>query len=262
VEERIQDDMICLVDMEQRQAKRFGPSSAESGPQSQVVPELYLEDIQQRLKRISGAQCVIRRYTDVSQQWLDAEGIEALILGGNRTEWDAYDKAELLPLMEIVRSAHVPMLGLCGGLQLIALANGVRVGPIRKLESGQEDIGAVLDSGYFKEWGFTPIQVIGCDPLFEGLNSPVFLEAHYWEVKDVPDGFELLASTDACRIQAFRRVDRPVYGTQFHPEAYIAEPSDRHNWLIELVYPTGYTREQPDGRHVLTNFLRVAGVVP
>ncbi len=87
-----------------------------------------------------------------------------------------------------------------------------------------------------------PVRVVREDPLFEGLNrEPVFFEAHYWELKEVPAGFENLASTDECRIQAIKLQDKPVYGTQFHPELY--------------------DNEHSDGRTLIANFLRVAGII-
>lgn len=250
--------MICLVDMEHRAPDRQDPCSAVPPTQGCVVPRVYLDDVRRRLEDISGYQCMIRPYADVTPNWLDISDINALILSGNVTAWDAYDPASLQPLTEIVRSAPLPILGLCGGLQFIALAHGAEVGPIRELEDGEDDVNADLGLGYYKEWGFTPIRIVGSDPLFAELKAPVFLEAHYWEVKSVPPGFELLASTDSCRVQAVRRAGTLVYGTQFHPEAYIAPPSHRSNWLVDLVYPNGYTQEQPDGRQVLTNFFREA----
>ena len=46
--------------------------------------------------------------------------------------------------------------------------------------------------------------------------------SHYCEVKRIPKGFELLASSDHCRIEAMRDRKRPLWATQFHPEAYDA----------------------------------------
>lgn len=254
--------MICLVDMEHEQAAQRRASAATQATEAHSTHQSYMKDIQRRLEETSQDQCVVRPYTEVTREWLNAVGIEALILSGNVTEWHVYDEAILRELGEIVRSAFLPILGLCGGLQFIAMTHGAQVGPIRKLKSDEDDVGDSFGPGFFKEWGFTPIQVMRPDPLFDGVDSPVFLEAHYWEVKAVPEGFELLASTDVCRIQALRRVNALVYGTQFHPEAYVAEPADRRNWLIELVYPEGYAGKQMDGRTLLTNFFQAAGLLP
>ena len=66
----------------------------------------------------------------------------------------------------------------------------------------------------------------GHDSRTETINDPeLFCRqmmlrcAHYCEVKKLPPGFELLASSGHCRIAAVRHRDRPLYGTQFHPEA-------------------------------------------
>lgn len=244
--------MICYVDMEHSRAMTCASEREDH--------RAHVTDVKQRLEDISGTACAVRRYKDVSRRWLQSTGAQALVLSGNVTEWHRYDEASLQELIEIVRDGSLPTLGLCGGLQFIAIAHGGLVGPMRKLRTGEEDVGQGFGSGYVKEWGFTPVRVIKRDPLFDGLREPVFLQAHYWEVKQVPEGFERLASTDLCTVQVLRRVGTLVYGTQFHPEAYVAEPSDRDSWLIDLVYPGGYSQLQPDGRQLLANFFRTAGV--
>ncbi|MGD2105229.1 MAG: gamma-glutamyl-gamma-aminobutyrate hydrolase family protein [Anaerolineae bacterium] len=253
--------MICLVDMEHDEGTRRHVSTSDAGTGRTSARRPYVQDICRRLEAISHTECVTRRYTNITRKWLDVAAIDALVLSGNVTEWDQYDEADLQPLTEIVRSASLPILGLCGGLQFIAMAHGAGVGPIRELANGEEDAHGGLGSGFFKEWGFKPVKVVGSDPLFDGLADPVFLQAHYWEVKSVPDRFELLASTEVCPVQALRRTGSLVYGTQFHPEGYIAEPADRDSWLVQLVYPSGYAKEQPDGRRLLANFFRTAGIL-
>jgi len=106
------------------------------------------------------------------------------------------------------------------------------------------------------------VQILKPDPLFDGLGkSPRFLAAHYWEVKEVPADFDLLASSDSCRIQTIKQVGKPVYGTQFHPEAYTEGQTGRPSWPIDWVYPKGYVEEETDGHRLLVNFFRVAGIL-
>ncbi|MCH5378095.1 MAG: gamma-glutamyl-gamma-aminobutyrate hydrolase family protein, partial [Planctomycetes bacterium] len=103
------------------------------------------------------------------------------------------------------------------------------------------DYSVGYNPGQFKEWGFTPVQIVRRDPLFEGLPEEVVVrEAHAYHVVQVPDGFELLASTAECKVQAFKHRQRLVYGTQFHPEVN----DDDH----------------PHGRAILENFFRLAGL--
>jgi hypothetical protein len=79
-------------------------------------------------------------------------------------------------------------------------------------------------SGHFVAEGFLPVRRVRRDSLFVGLPKTMIMRcSHYCEVKKLPPGFVLLATSDHCRIEAMRHRTKPLYGTQFHPEAY-AEP--------------------------------------
>jgi GMP synthase (glutamine-hydrolysing) len=54
----------------------------------------------------------------------------------------------------------------------------------------------------------------------------------------LPAELELLASSKECKVQMIKHRDRPLYGTQFHPEIY----DDEH----------------PHGKTLLQNFFRLA----
>jgi GMP synthase-like glutamine amidotransferase len=248
-------EMICYIDIEHEQAL----SSAEKW----AVRQAHRAHIKSRMEEISRSACLVRPYGQVTRQGLRASRAQALLISGNTAEWAEYDETDLVKMHRIIRSAEWPILGICGGCQLIAMAHGASLGSIRRLEEGEEDPDEEYVPGYFKEWGFVPLQILKSDPLFDGLGaSPRFLAAHYWEVKEVPTGFDLLASSDFCRIQAIRQVGKPVYGTQFHPEAYTEdEQTDRRGWLINWVYPEGYAKEEADGRRLLVNFFRIAGIL-
>jgi GMP synthase (glutamine-hydrolysing) len=244
--------MICYVDIEHEKAL--------PGAEKRAVHQARCTEVKLRLEETSNDDCLVQHYKRVTQQWLRELKIRALIISGNTTEWAEYDQADLLRIYRIIRNAEIPIIGFCGGCHLVAMAHGAPLGPIRRLEEGEEDLCKSYAPGYFKEWGFVPVRILKPDPLFDGLGeTPRFLEAHYWEVKEIPPGFELLASSDSCRIQAIKQVGKPVYGTQFHPEAYTEGPADGRSWLIDVVYPGGYTEEQTDGRRLLVNFFRASG---
>ncbi|MDY6875326.1 MAG: gamma-glutamyl-gamma-aminobutyrate hydrolase family protein [Chloroflexota bacterium] len=246
--------MICYVDMEHQKAL--------PGAEKRAVHQAYCTDVRLRLEEICGDACLVRNYKCITQQWLWESEVKALIISGNTTEWAEYDEADLLKMSRIIRNAELPILGVCGGCQLIAMAHGSSLGPIRRLEEGEEDPCEGYAPGYVKEWGFVPVHILKSDPLFDGLGEePRFLAAHYWEVKTIPPGFELLAFSDDCRIQAIKRIGKPVYGTQFHPEAYTEGHVGHRSWLIDLVYPGGYTEKQADGHRLLANFFLASGVL-
>lgn len=226
--------MICYVDLEH---EKFIQS-----PQKGTAHLVQCMGVKSRLEEISGKACLVQRYSHVTRRRLREWGIQALIIGGNRTDWAEYGEADLAEMGRLIRAAELPMLGICGGLQLIAIAHGAPLGPMRQLKERESDPHPGFAPGYFKEWDFKPVRVLKSDPLFDGLGqAPLLFEEHYWEVKEAPPGFEVLASTDVCRVQALRRTGSLVYGTQFHPERY--------------------TPEHAEGRRLLANFFKLAGIL-
>ena len=154
---------------------------------------------------MTGRPCLVQRYQDVTQERLQELGIEAILISGNATDWQYYDQEDLAGLSEIIRGARWPILGFCGGLQLTAMTHGATVAPMRRLGPGEPDVTDLSAPGYLKEWGFMTVDVVEADPILDGLGaSPVFLQVHYCEVKEVPPGFRVLASSQDCRIQVLR----------------------------------------------------------
>ena len=194
-----------------------------------------------RFEEISGVPCLIQHYTRVTAEKLTAWKVQALLLSGNTTGWDEYDMALFADLKRIIREGDWPILGLCGGMQLIGLVYDVPCGPMGRLPEGMADPDADYQPGMLKEKGYYPIDILHSDPLFEGLGErPVFSEWHHWELKAVPPGFVRLAESELCPVQAIRHQTRPVYGTLFHPEEY--------------------SEEYLDGRQLLSNFFRICGI--
>jgi GMP synthase-like glutamine amidotransferase len=246
--------LICFVSLEH--------DSWLEHPETRDAHLTYCMDVKLKVEAMTGHPCLVQRYTDVTPQRLQALGIAALLIGGNATGWSGYDQGDLAELYDIVRAAQWPILGFCGGHQIIAMAHGSNVAPMRRLRPGEPDVTDLSAPGYLKEWGFMPVHVVDADPILEGLGaSPVFLQVHYCEVKELPRGFKVLASSDECRIQMIRRLDRPVYGTQSHPEGYTEWAHDWRNPLVKLVYPGGYPQARLAGRDLLANFFRIAGVL-
>jgi GMP synthase (glutamine-hydrolysing) len=246
--------MICYVSLEHDRWL--------NSPETRHSHLSFTMDVKLKMEEITGKPCIVQRYGDVTRQRLQELGTTAVVISGNAVGFEEYRDGAFTELMEIIRDAKWPILGLCGGHQLIAMAHGAPVAPMRRLRPGEPDITDLSAPGYLKEWGFMPVEVVRPDAIFDGLGpSPIFLEVHFCEVKELPHGFRLLASTADCRIQVMRRVDRPVYGTQFHPEAFTEGPYDRRSSLVNLVYPDGHAQAQPDGRRLLSNFFRIASAL-
>jgi len=203
----------------------------------------------------------MQHYRRVTRRRLREWNIRAIVISGNSSDWIEYDADAFDEMFDIIRSAEWPIFGICGGHQLIGMAHGAPLGPMRELRPGEVSASSYAPA-YFKEWGFTPVRIVQADPIFDGLGAvPIFAEAHYWEIKELPAGFELLASTDECPIEAMRQRGKPIYGVQFHPEAYSEYPGDRRSAQLNDIYAPAVCQEvHPDGRQLLENFFKIAGV--
>jgi GMP synthase (glutamine-hydrolysing) len=140
----------------------------------------------------------------------------------------------LAGIFYVIRQAPRPILGVCGGLQQIALAFGARVDLIERIAPGEGYDGA------FRERGFCNVFLESENEpaLFEGLPETLTVwESHCDEVKDLPNDFTCTATNDVSEIQAMQHNSLPLYGVQFHPELF--------------------DNEHPHGRTILENFLKL-----
>jgi GMP synthase-like glutamine amidotransferase len=116
-----------------------------------------------------------------------------------------------------------PVLGICLGAQLLAAGAGARVYPNTRTGPDGRSIVA-------REVGWGEVDLVGAhgQPVLAGLPArPLVLHWH-GDTFDLPAGAVHLASTPACRHQAFR-LGRQV-GLQFHCEL---EPATIATWVRE-----------------------------
>jgi GMP synthase (glutamine-hydrolysing) len=121
------------------------------------------------------------------------------------------------PLERELLELGVPVLGICYGMQLLALELGGRVEGAEVGEFGRSQL-SVHDPGRLLA-GTPPEQTCWM--------------SHRDTVFAPPPGFSALAASSASPVAAFESVERGLYGIQFHPEVV----------------------HTPYGQQVLTNFL-------
>ncbi|MBQ3424500.1 MAG: glutamine-hydrolyzing GMP synthase [Clostridia bacterium] len=96
----------------------------------------------------------------------------------------------------------VPVLGICYGMQLMAVLLGGEVQRAREREYGRVALRPLAQTG-----------------LLQGVASEsACWMSHTWQVAACPDGFHPLARTDNCPVAAMADEGRRLYGVQFHPE--------------------------------------------
>lgn len=99
-------------------------------------------------------------------------------------------------------SLKLPVLGLCYGHQHLC-----------------SSLGGAVSRGTTREYGIAQLQIKNSTTLFNGLDKvqQVWM-SHGDTVCKIPDGFEILGTTDDCAFAAIGDEKRHFYGLQFHPE--------------------------------------------
>ncbi len=127
---------------------------------------------------------------------LNAKGI---VLSGGPAS--VYDQGATKCDPGIFRSG-VPVLGICYGLQLMVQMLGGRVKSTNR-----------------REYGKTELKVKDSSDLFRGINGRLISwMSHGDYAETLPEGFEVIASSENCHTAAIRDPSRRLYGVQFHPE--------------------------------------------
>ncbi len=154
-------------------------------------------------------------------------GLKGIILGGS-----PFSVNEENALLADVKAMiiQVPVLGICYGAQLTAKIYGGRVE-----KSGK------------REYGRANFTVTKADALLQNVSptSQVWM-SHSDTIKELPEGFDLLGTTESIPVAAFKRAanngqqktstEHPLYGLQFHPEVYHSAEGKKiiKNFLVNV----------------------------
>src|SRR5262245_44803279 len=117
---------------------------------------------------------------------------------------------------------HIPILGICYGMQLVTQLSGGEVAKSEHREYGRADLTIDDKSDLFKDIG-------------KGGSTVVWM-SHGDRIERMPPGFRSIAHTGNSPIAAMKRDDhkRRIYCLQFHPE--VAHTAEGATLICNVVY--------------------------
>ena len=115
---------------------------------------------------------------------------------------------------------HLPLLGICYGAQYLA-----------------HHFGGCVEASDTREYGRALLRVTAESPLLKGVSrqTQVWM-SHGDSISALPEGAEVIASTEDVVNAAYQFTDEPTYAVQFHPEVYHTTEGSRmlQNFAMDI----------------------------
>ena len=165
----------------------------------------YTQLIARRVREV-GVYSEIRAF-DMSETEIREYQPSGIILAGGP---ESVTAGESPRAPGIVFELGVPVLGICYGMQTMS-----------------EQLGGKVEGSRLQEFGYAQIKVRGNSRLLHDVvdhvdhDGSTLLDvwmSHGDKVTAMPEGFELMASTESCPIAGMYCEAKQFYGVQFHPE--------------------------------------------
>ena len=154
----------------------------------------YAQLIARRVRDLK-VYCEIKHYTTNIEELREYKGI--IFTGGpNSVYLDNSPKCDK-SLFEL----GIPVLGICYGAQLIAHMLGGKVEPANVREYGNCEVSFSKNSN-----------------LVGDIENSVMWMSHTDYISQIPQGFSITGTTDACPCASMENNDSKIYAVQFHPE--------------------------------------------
>ena len=165
----------------------------------------YTQLIARRLRELH-VYCEIHPY-DVGDDFIRTFAPRGIVLSGGP---NSVTEGHTPRAPAAVWSQGVPVLGICYGMQTMAV-----------------QLGGSVEGGRVREFGYAEVRARNHSRLLRGLQDRSNAEGHglldVWmshgdKVTTIPSGFTVVGASDACGIAAIADEQRNFYGVQFHPE--------------------------------------------
>ncbi len=165
----------------------------------------YTELIARRVREL-GVYCEIHPFT-MAEAAIYALKPAGIILSGGPATVTTHETPRI---PEVVFKLSCPVLGICYGMQAMAI-----------------QLGGKVEKGEKREFGYAAVTITTPSPLLHNLSDRIndqgedVLEvwmSHGDHVSVVPPTFQIIASTPSCPVAGMMDEQRKWYGLQFHPE--------------------------------------------
>ncbi|MCI1873925.1 MAG: glutamine-hydrolyzing GMP synthase, partial [Serratia liquefaciens] len=165
----------------------------------------YTQLVARRVREI-GVYCELWAW-DVSEEQIREFNPSGIILSGG-PESTTETNSPRAP--EYVFTAGVPVLGVCYGMQTMAMQLGGHVQGSNEREFGYAQVEITTDSALVR----------GIEDALSPTGKPLLdvWMSHGDKVTAIPSDFVTVASTDTCPFAIMANEEKRFYGVQFHPE--------------------------------------------
>lgn len=241
----------------------WGKDAAIHLRRERQIAELALQNIVTNVKRLVKQPQTQTTHISAVAGAVEEFRPDAIVLSGTLRDFDYYNPEILAGFSDFIRVTPTPVLGICGGHQLVGLSFGARVITLDSQEQHARRENRVT------EYQYRFVRIVEPeDPIFAGIDNPQSAvwqdytregrilrvwQNHGLQLDKVPAGFKLLATSYLCKNQMMvkRSEGQLIYSVQFHLEKSF---EDWHKNPTRWEHPN----ESRDGRLLFENFLSLA----
>jgi len=165
----------------------------------------YTQLIARRVRE-AGVYCELHPF-DMDAAAIRAFNPQGVILSGGP---ESVTLTETPRAQQLVFELGVPVLGVCYGMQTMAV-----------------QLGGTVETSTHREFGYAQVRARGHSRLLRDIEDHTTAEgyglldvwmSHGDRVEQLPPGFKLIASSDSAPLAGMADEERGFYGLQFHPE--------------------------------------------
>jgi GMP synthase-like glutamine amidotransferase len=269
IEKRIEEARVLVVDdllrdegdVSELAVKEWGRSLKTHLQREREIAVLAMDNIRNNVARLIKRPTVrVAHFSEIKEAEEEFQP-DAIVLSGTLRDFDYYNPLHLENFGEFIRGTATPVLGICGGHQLVGMSFGARIITLDNMEAHEHREGRPF------EYQYRFIRITDPDdPVFKGIQDEEsglwqdyttearilrVWQNHGLQLDRIPEGFKLLATAYLCRNQMMvKRADgQLIYTVQFHLEKSFEDWDKRRATRWE------HPNESRDGRIIFENFL-------